>query len=223
LISFVARDEPEFIVEPVRVGACLVRGELHQCAPPFPALPDCPFQHALSRPCAAVIFINPDGLYLTAPCTFAGNAGNECDLQRADHVFAIACDSKELIAICPYRLEHSQVFPGQWQPGLFAQVPRFIIREKRNYGWQIPDDGATEHCVRAGHARIRFEQEFRLYVSTDPATYFGTSDEAFPVAHRVHVANVNANLHGMKPVALPRPLTEKDDPVPFDCPARDGF
>jgi hypothetical protein len=150
----VARNEPEFIVKSVRIGACLVCGELHECAPARAALLDCPFEHAMAKPCIAIAFINPDGLDLTAPGAFARDTGNECDLKRSNHVITITCNGEILITISLYRLEHCQVFTGKWQTGIFAQAPEFIIGKKCDNGWQVFDDGMAEYYVRAGHALI---------------------------------------------------------------------
>src|SRR5205823_15119237 len=114
------RLKAEGLIEPMRVGAAFVRGQLDQTATAPAALLDGPFGH---RPAdAAGPFDSGDAhaLDLAAPHAAPGESGNEAELQNPDDISAAFGDREQLVRIALDRRERLAVAVVQLRPEVLA-------------------------------------------------------------------------------------------------------
>lgn len=92
-----AGDKAEAGIEPVRVEARLVCGELYQRTAALACLVDHPFHEFLPEPLPAAVRADPDGLDLCSFGAVAAEAGNVRDLQAGHHL-GIVLGHDELVS-----------------------------------------------------------------------------------------------------------------------------
>ncbi len=144
------RFETEAVIEAVGVIAGAVGGELHKAAATGAAFGDGPVKELLTEAETAGGFMDADGFDLTAPQTLARQAGDEGELQDANHCRVVFDHGEELIGVTVDGLKRREIDRiGRGTSG-FARRPKRIIGEHINDGLQVGAGGAPNGDV-VGH------------------------------------------------------------------------
>ncbi len=121
LIALVRRLKAERLIECVRPGAALVRGQLYETASARAGFRDCPLDHRPADAAAALGSGDADPFDLPAPHAAAGQPRNEAELQDADDPSVAFGDGEQLVRIAA-RLRRRR--PHNAQSGSAALLSR---------------------------------------------------------------------------------------------------
>lgn len=114
-----------------------VGGQLHEPTTSRPTLRNRPLEELLAKTATAAGGRNSHRLYLTAPCAFTGNAGNEAELQCADKLFIIQRDYKQLVRIVFDSFKGSEIPWIKRQPRILPPPTQRVIDEQADNGREV--------------------------------------------------------------------------------------
>src|SRR4051812_29377578 len=125
------------LIEPVRINAALVRGQLDQPATTPAALLDGPFEHRPADAAGALASGDAHALDLAAPHAAPGEPGNEAELQNPDDISAAFGDREKLVRIALDRRERLAIAIVQLRPEVLALAADWVVGEQRNDRFQV--------------------------------------------------------------------------------------
>jgi hypothetical protein len=129
LHPFVASDEAEPLVEPVRVETRLVGGQLHQHTAPLPSPFDHPRHKPRTEPLPATIRSDPNGLDKCSLGAVAAQPGNVGDLQAGDDLGVVLRHNEKVARVGCYVGERPLV--SVVHHGNVPRLAQHVVDEER--------------------------------------------------------------------------------------------
>ena len=134
LVAKVTTHETEPLIEAMRIGPGLVRGELDEAATAAATLGDGPLEHGSAKSRSAMTCRDTHSLDLSAPGTIPREPGNEGQLQGTHDLVIILRHRQELVGIGFDRREGSAV-------GVRSRICRFLPLPTQGIVSEQGDDG----------------------------------------------------------------------------------